>query len=218
MSWQTRLPRLKRKLASARFVSGAVMANGRNKLTKRIDASRVPGGFAALPWSVLDSPAFLGLSHPAKALLLELCRQYVSGRNGTLLLSIRYLRERGWKSADVINRAKTELLASGLIFETYKGHRPNKASWYALTWYSLEPNARFDPGAIETFSRGSYLSRSGDSLLETRASRKLSSPSPGLGGACIAPSNGSMPGFASPSAGSIRAFPASSLVRQTDTI
>ena len=46
------------------------MANGRNKL-RRGDAGRDAGGFVALPWAVLDSPAYSGLSHPAKALLLE---------------------------------------------------------------------------------------------------------------------------------------------------
>ena len=49
------------------------MANGRNKL-RRVDTSRDAGGFVALPWSVLDCPAYAGLSHPARALLLEIAQ------------------------------------------------------------------------------------------------------------------------------------------------
>ena len=57
------------------------MANGRNKL-RRGDAGRDAGGFVALPWAVLDSPPYSGLSHPAKALLLEFARQFVRDNNG----------------------------------------------------------------------------------------------------------------------------------------
>ena len=69
------------------------MANGRNKL-RRGDAGRDAGGFVALPWSVLDSPAYSGLSHPAKALLLEFARQFVRDNNGRLLCSMTYLGPR----------------------------------------------------------------------------------------------------------------------------
>lgn len=75
----------------------------------------------ALPFSVLDSTAYLGLSHPAKALLLELARQYHRGDNGRMLLTDKYLGPRGWHSPAVIHRAKRELLEAELIFETVKG-------------------------------------------------------------------------------------------------
>ena len=131
------------------------MANGRNKSRKK-GSGRDPGGFVALPWSVLDCPAFLGLSHPARSLLLELARQFVFDNNGRLLASAAYLATRGWKSADVITRAKRDLIEAGFIHETVKGHRPNKASWYAVTWQTLDKIAGFDPGATETFVRGAY--------------------------------------------------------------
>lgn len=82
-----------------------------------------------LPWSVLDCPAYRALSHPAKSLLMEFSRQYVKDNNGRLLASTKFLKNRGWNSADVIHRAKLELVEAGLIYETVKGHRPNKASW-----------------------------------------------------------------------------------------
>ena len=131
------------------------MANGRNS-RKKGDSGRDSGGFVALPWSVLDCPAYAGLSHPAKALLFEVARQFVRDNNGCLLLSRAYLATRGWKSADVIQRAKAELLAGGFIFETVMGHRPNKASWYAVTWRTLDKLPGYDAGAAETFVRGAY--------------------------------------------------------------
>lgn len=122
------------------------------------DPGRDPGGFVALPWSVLDSAAYARLSYPARALLLELARQFVRDNNGKLLASLSYLSKRGWNSADVISRAKKELLDAGFIHETVKGHRPNKASWYALTWYTLDRHKGYDYGAAETFKRGAYRS------------------------------------------------------------
>jgi hypothetical protein len=133
------------------------MSNGRNpRGRKHVDANRDAGGFAALPWSVLDSPAYLDLSHPARSLLLEFARQHIPGRNGQLLASKTYLRRRGWRSADVITRAKRELLKSGFIHETVMGRRPNRASWYGLTWFSLEQHRDYDEGAFESFVRSAY--------------------------------------------------------------
>lgn len=109
------------------------MANGRNKRS-RTDSGRDSGGFVALPWAVLDCPAYARLSMHARALLLEVARQYVRDNNGRLLLSRDYMAKRGWKSSDMLTKAKRELLDAGFIFETVKGHRPSKASWYAVTW------------------------------------------------------------------------------------
>ncbi|MDR3369057.1 hypothetical protein [Rhodoferax sp.] len=124
----------------------------------RIDDSREPGGYCALPWSVIDSQAFQSLSYPAVALLIELARQYVRNNNGRLLLSANYLRSRQWHSKDVIERARRELLDVKLIYQTVQGHRPNKASWYALTWYTLDRLPDYDAGAVEGFRRGMYAS------------------------------------------------------------
>jgi len=131
------------------------MANGRNKL-RRVDTSRDAGGFVALPWSVLDCPSYAGLSHPARALLLEIARQLVRDNNGRLLASAGHLEARGWRSRDVITRAKRELMEAGFIFETVKGQRPNRASWYAVTWMTLDRHPDFDAGALEGFQRGAY--------------------------------------------------------------
>lgn len=132
------------------------MANGRSAGPKKGSSNRDGTAFLALPWQVLDCPAYGRLSYPARALLLEVGRQYHRDDNGRMLLSRAYLATRGWRSADVIHRAKTELLEGGFIFETVKGHRPNKASWYAATWLALDRLAGFDPGAERAFERGAY--------------------------------------------------------------
>lgn len=126
-------------------------------MRNRKDSGRDPGGFVALPWSVLDSNAYSSLSHPARNLLLEIARQFVRDNNGRLLTSAAYLSTRGWKSIDVITRAKRELLEAGFIFETVKGHRPNKASWYAITWRDLDYMPGYDAGARAAFQRSAYL-------------------------------------------------------------
>lgn len=114
------------------------------------------GGFILLPWDVLDSKAYASLSYPARGLLLEVARQYHGDDNGRLLLSWRYLSARGWKSPNVIQRAKEELLAAGLIYQTVRGHRPNKASWFAVTWQKIDWHANYDAGATGGFVRGAY--------------------------------------------------------------
>ena len=167
------------------------MANGRNKGSKG-DSGRDPGGFVAVPWSVLDCPAYGRLSHPARSLLLELARQFVRDNNGRLLASAAYLSKRGWKSADVITRAKRELLAAGFIFETVMGHRPNKASWYAVTWRMLDKLPGYDAGATELFKRGAY--QNGTTLR----------PSHGVGRPTIALSHGVGDAPPTPPYGAIR--------------
>jgi hypothetical protein len=129
------------------------MAKNRKSLAKE---RRIEGQFIAIPFDVLYSEAYKRLSHPARSLLLELCLQYRGVNNGMLLASMRYLKKRGWNSADVITRAKRELLASGMIFETVKGRRPSIASWYALTWQTLDQNANYDVGVFKSFKRGLY--------------------------------------------------------------
>lgn len=134
------------------------MANGRNS-GKRVDSGRDQGGFVALPWSVLDSPAYAQLSVHAKVLLFEVARQFVRDNNGKLLLSRAYMATRGWKSVDMLTKAKRELLDAGLIFQTCQGQRPNKASWFAITWRALDRHPGYDMGAAAAFERGAYRNK-----------------------------------------------------------
>jgi hypothetical protein len=129
---------------------------GRDRRKKGHDTTRDAGQFVALPCVVLDCPNYLNLSHPARSLLLEIARQYNRDNNGRLLASRAHLLNRGWTSNDTITRALKELLAAKLIHQTVMGHRPNKASWYALTWRTLDRHPGYDHGAVESFVRGAY--------------------------------------------------------------
>jgi hypothetical protein len=152
------------------------MGTDRSNRSKR-DTGRDSGGFVALPWSVLDCPAYALLSHPARGLLLEFARQFIRDNNGRLLASGIYLASRGWKSSDVITRAKRELIEAGFIFETVMGHRPNKASWYAVTWRSLDKCAGYDFGTTAAFERGAYLKRRPEKIKVLTPPRGVESPS-----------------------------------------
>ena len=183
------------------------MANGRSKGSKG-DSGRDAGGFAALPWSVLDCPAYAGLSHPARALLIEFARQFVRDNNGRLLASVAFLKTRGWFSAGVIQKAKQELMGAGFIFETVKGHRPNKASWYAVTWRLLDRLPGYDVGADQLFRRGAYREspgrarRSAPTCKNPKKNASLSPPH-GTTAALIVPPHGIESRPAIPSHGSI---------------
>jgi hypothetical protein len=148
-------------------------------------------------------------------LLFELARQFVRDNNGRLLLSAAYLAKRGWKSADVITRAKRELLAAGFIFETVKGQRPKRASWYAVTWRTLDKLPGYDAGAVEMFKRGAYSAgvplepkRTREELYEKwrKPADKNASliPSHGVESPSIAPSHGVEGMLPTPSHGAIR--------------
>ena len=73
--------------------------------------------------SALLRPGLLRLRRPRSprgSLFMEIARQFVGDNNGRLLASAAHLKKRG-NSADVISRAKRQLLAGGFIFETVQG-------------------------------------------------------------------------------------------------
>lgn len=111
--------------------------------------------FVALPHVVLDSKAYLLLSYSARALLVDIARQYNSSNNGKLVICDKALKPRGWKSQTTIHKAKEELLKAGFLCMTRQGHKPNKASWFAITWQTLDWTPEMD---IERngFTRSAY--------------------------------------------------------------
>lgn len=173
------------------------MANGRSKGSKG-DSGRDSGGFIALPWSVLDCPAYARLSMHARALLFEVARQFVRDNNGRLLLSRAYMQTRGWKSADMLSKAKRELLEAGFIYETVKGQRPNKASWYAVTWRTLDRHPGYDIGAVEGYVRGAYR-------ISSAPKNASLSPPHGTGRLSIVPPHGTGEPLSVPPHGPMRA-------------
>ena len=193
---------------------------GRDKRQKGHDTNRDSGPFVAMPLAVLDCPAYLNLSHPAARLLMDIARQYRRDNNGQLLASRVHLLERGWKSHDTVARAVKELVAAGFIHQTVMEHRPNKASWYAVTWRTLDRHPGYDHGAVESFVRGAYKNTPlknctpspGDGPVKNKGFSPGDGPRPaqigpgdGLEGQAIGPGDGPIMGvfgtFLSPSDG-----------------
>jgi hypothetical protein len=117
----------------------------------------VDGRYSAIPHSVMDGAAYMEASHPAKALLLELMRQHSGNNNGHLHLSFSWLESRGWKSRDVIQRGKKELVDRNLIIQTRQGGLNAGASLFALTWLSISNFVGLDIQAKDYY-RGAWAS------------------------------------------------------------
>lgn len=125
-------------------------------MSKSRKTGRDGSRFVALPHVVLDCPAYLILSFSARSLLVDVGRQYSGENNGRLLICDKVLKPRGWNSPATIHKAKQELLDAGFLVETRKGHRPNKASWFAVTWQTLDWIQDMDISRAG-FVRGAYL-------------------------------------------------------------
>ena len=95
------------------------------------------GTFMQVPTAVLMSPNFLGLSHKAKALLLDIGARYNGHNNGDLAAPWSWMQARGWRSKDTLHKAIKELLPTGMIELTRQGglHGP---SLYAFTWKPID--------------------------------------------------------------------------------
>ena len=106
---------------------------------KEAKQKRWHGPFWGLPLAVLNSRAYLTLSPHAVKLLNDLGAQYHGNNNGDLCAAWKIMCRRNWRSEATLMKAKRELLQNGLIVETRKGARPNKASLYGLTFYLLDP-------------------------------------------------------------------------------
>ena len=170
------------------------MAIDKARRSTQCGDGRDAGGFVAIPWVILDSAAYIGLSHPAKSLLLVFASQHYYDKkeraytNGRLLANAKTLVKFGWNSCDTLTRAKRELIEAGFLFETVKGRRPNKAGWYALTWFILPKRSNYDFGI--QFKR--FRLPSNVALIPTgRVVGLKTAPARGIEALYIAPPNGS---------------------------
>jgi len=157
--------------------------------------------FVRLPTVVLESPGYRQAGIAARALLIDLAMQYSGHNNGKLTACAKYLRPLGWKSNDTVVRARRELIDCGLLLETRKGARPNKAAWFALTWLDIDQGQGLDIDPA-LYRRGAYMrpermASGGASLV----------PSGGVVKASIAPAGGAGASAAAPARGAIRPLP-----------
>ena len=156
--------------------------------SNRVDKSRDGGSFVAVTKDVLNSQIFTTLSFSAVKLLFDILAQYNSNNNGKLVACRKYLKPRGWSSNATVSRALNELLESGLLVMTRRGHKPNKASWFGISWYSL--GHKVDEKLLDITGREFEMARhqwKGRERLETQIVRP---PINGVGGQVIAPNNG----------------------------
>jgi hypothetical protein len=131
----------------------------RNSRWKESKNKRDGGAFLSVPMSVLNSQAYCLAGPYARMLLFDLFAQYRGDNNGDMCAAWKLMKPRGWRSEETLGKAKRELIELGLIVETRKGARPNKASLYAVTWCDLDDcRGKLDisPAA---FPRGRYRLR-----------------------------------------------------------
>lgn len=155
---------------------------------------QVSGRFAGLPHAVMDSTAFAGATYPARSLLLELIRQHNGGNNGHFQLAWGWLRRRGWKSADVIQRAKAELITRQLAIKTRLGGLNAGPDLWAVTWLPISDYVGLNEVSAKTFHPGAWHFLNPPMPIPKRDEhsglRNSSAPSNGLADPLTAPSNG----------------------------
>jgi hypothetical protein len=154
--------------------------------------------FVRLPMVVLESAGYRLAGHPARALLIDIAMQYTGHNNGKLTACAKYLKAKGWRSNDTIVRARRELLDCGLLIETRKGARPNRAAWYALPWLDLDQGEGLDIDP-KFYRRGAY--KTPEPLPPKNASL---APRGGAVSGPIAPSGGVGASIVAPAGGAIR--------------
>ena len=115
----------------------------------------ISGGYSSIPWSVLDSKAFMGASDKAKSLLHALMRQHDGKNNGHLHLAKKWLSQHGWTCDENNRKATNELLERGLIIQTRWGGLNAGPNQYALTWHDITNYVGLDITA-KGYQRGAY--------------------------------------------------------------
>ena len=116
----------------------------------------VSGNFSAVPHGVMDSNAFQGAGHPARSLLYELIRQLSGRNNGHLQLASPWLKRRGWNSADVVQRAKGELMARQLAIKTRLGGLNAGPDLWAVTWLPISDYTGLTEVSAMTYHPGAW--------------------------------------------------------------
>jgi hypothetical protein len=120
------------------------------------DTEQVSGGYSVIPHSVMDSTAFMGASHPARSLLFELMRQHNGRNNGHMQLASCWLALRDWKSADVAQRAKLELITRQLAIKTRLGGLNAGPDLWAVTWLPISDYAGITEVSPMTYHPGAW--------------------------------------------------------------
>jgi len=122
---------------------------------KQARLESISGGYAAIPWTVIDSVSFKGASDKAKALLFALMRQHNGNNNGHLHLAKKWLYNQGWTCDENNRKACNELIERGLIIHTKYGGLNMGANYFAVTWHNITNYVGLDISA-KSYLRGAY--------------------------------------------------------------
>lgn len=94
-------------------------------------------GFLHLPNVVTAEENFISLSGSALKLLVDVARQYNGSNNGNLCMAMKLMKERGWNSNNLLNKAKQELISKNWITKTKQGGMGIGADLFAITWQPI---------------------------------------------------------------------------------
>lgn len=96
-------------------------------------------GYSFVPWPIhiATSPEYARLSAHEVKLLIDLYSQSRKANNGDFCASWSYMKARGWKSRETLNKCLSGLLEKGFIVKTRQGGK-NKCSLYGVTWQPID--------------------------------------------------------------------------------
>jgi hypothetical protein len=135
--------------------------------------SKIGERFAYLPWSVLNSAAYIGLSCAARSVLIELARQYTGDNNGDLTLAPSVMIKRGLPSRSNLARATAELEQARLIQKVRQGHRQRLCSLWAVTWRTYDYNPVKHEVGPRSFDRNGFMTVLGTSACPPMAIKAI---------------------------------------------
>lgn len=93
--------------------------------------------FAMVPHHIIDSPNYRKLTCKAKALLVDVLRDYNRRNNGDLAITFSMMQERGWASDETLRDAREELIHFGFLKKSRQGGR-NHCNLFALTFFPVD--------------------------------------------------------------------------------
>jgi hypothetical protein len=107
-------------------------------MAKKIESKSLTyPGYLHLPHKMTEHRDFISLSGSALRLLIDIARQYNGYNNGDFCCSMSVMKERGWNSNSLLQKAKEELLSKDWIVMSRQGGFNIRCSLYAITWQPI---------------------------------------------------------------------------------
>ena len=156
------------------------MGNWKRKGKQPDHAADTRGGrWVGIPAIVIDSLAYRNLSLWARAILVEVVREFNGYNNGQIAISFAQLTERlGNTNRSKISKAFAELVEHGLVdVETDGDWKQRHAREYRLTFVSTTPNDKHKPATNDYLNwKPAQKSSGNDALPENTQSGHTSLP------------------------------------------